>query len=761
MLQGSGRRIVVPLLFTWAVFIGGGFYGIYDVRLRILSLALAGIGLATWMALGRGRQEGMPRSVLSPALAVALASFALSLATSRQPRVGIEYLAWATVLSGLYLLLVRLNAHSATRLVIGQVTVALFVTLATLYLAVVSLHWVEFWTLVGRITAPPLRPLAESLTFGNPSAVMTVSTLLLAASVAAIGIDTPVRRVAVGLLAALGAVVVVISGSRSGWFGLTIAVAVTGGIWLARSGVSSPSRHRYRRYLRWAPILALAGAAMSSLLLLLAPGILLRAGSGGEQLRAGFWLVAARMFGASPIVESGPGMWVVDRVQYTTPPETDYYIPYAHDLYVQSASEFGVLGIFAGLFAIMLLARLIFAALSSPDGLRRRYAWASLFATIYFGAHQLLDFYANMPAALLAFAIPIAMLDATADGAPFHFRLGLPRRVIQLSWIGATLGAFIVLAWAESSALCLQSANDAFAARSYSDAATAASLAVAIDPTMPANQFALGLGQAALGNKAQAAVAFGTATSVDDLPASWIDLAALRAESGDSSGASDALRHAMRLGYQQPALLVAAAKVSAELGRSDDAITFLTSAVTQAPTLAGDSYWMSDPDLAPLWPKVRGALAQTGIDIQLGTAMALGDAGRARTIANSIENAAAREKAQEDVGAWFGDRALYRQVLDEAESNPLDASAVTWAARLALRYRDPVNAARLERWSDLLSGYGVGGYEVHVHPGTWSGPAAGLTGTFYGQYTYRRPTPPDQLLITLPHLLYEPPSPLP
>ena len=64
--------------------------------------------------------------------------------------------------------------------------------------------------------------------------------------------------------------------------------------------------------------------------------------------------------------------------------------------------------------AIAALGWLVLGGMRDPDPTRRRWGWAAFFGVVYFGTHQLLDFYANMPAILFAFAIPIAWLDATA-----------------------------------------------------------------------------------------------------------------------------------------------------------------------------------------------------------------------------------------------------------------------------------------------------------------------------------------------------------
>ena len=49
---------------------------------------------------------------------------------------------------------------------------------------------------------------------------------------------------------------------------------------------------------------------------------------------------------------------------------------------------------------------------------RRWLGYLTAIALVYFAVHNILDFYANMPAVLFAVAVPIAYLDATAPGDP-------------------------------------------------------------------------------------------------------------------------------------------------------------------------------------------------------------------------------------------------------------------------------------------------------------------------------------------------------
>src|SRR5439155_874366 len=77
------------------------------------------------------------------------------------------------------------------------------------------------------------------------------------------------------------------------------------------------------------------------------------------------------------------------------------------------------------------LAWLVLTAGRSTDPVRRRWAWLTGLGLIYFGVHDLLDFYPNMPAALFAAALPLALLDAgtNLEAKPSFGRARLPSRL--------------------------------------------------------------------------------------------------------------------------------------------------------------------------------------------------------------------------------------------------------------------------------------------------------------------------------------------
>src|SRR5439155_22284274 len=88
----------------------------------------------------------------------------------------------------------------------------------------------------------------------------------------------------------------------------------------------------------------------------------------------------------------------------------------------------------------------------SHDAVQRRWSWVAAAGLGYFFLHQLLDFYANMPAFLFAAAVPIAYLDArTGHGGNSSLRqvVHLPQAAKRLgSAVGAAVVAVCVVALA-------------------------------------------------------------------------------------------------------------------------------------------------------------------------------------------------------------------------------------------------------------------------------------------------------------------------
>jgi tetratricopeptide (TPR) repeat protein len=753
--------IAILLLALWLVFVGGGWQGIHTTALRLASVVLAGAGLAAWAVAAMLRPAWRPASMLLPAWVAALFSLGVSTAASRYPRVSVEYLAYAIILGALYLLLVRLLAQPFFRARLGALAVGLCLVVSLAFLVLVVEHWIDWWALVGRITVPPLRPDFEGLTFGNPSAVLTMAVLTLCPAVAHLGGSAAGRRVAAGL--AIGvALVIVLSGSRAGWLAIALAIAIVGGAWLLTDGRSA-ARTFASAVLRQGParLVTIAGGAMVAFAAVaLAPAVLRRLTEGGEDLRAGYIAAAVRMSGEAPLLGTGPGTWVVQRIRYTLPTEVDYYIPHAHDVPAQTAAELGMVGSVAGVVLLASLAWLIRDALRDGDAARRRWGWAAAFSLVYFGAHQLFDFYLNMPAFLFAAALPLAWLDATAVRRPRIAGRLLPTSLGRWPALGATalVGIAVAVAvWVE-----IPAARHAEAVRLANGGEWAAGdaparAAAALDPGLPPYLLTEGLTAARAGDHERAATAFRRSVLLDDLPEAWLDLAAAEAALGRAAAASEALERAVRLGLQRPAVAMAAGDLAQRIGERELALKAYTRALVAAPSLAGDPWWLEEPDRAALFAEARDeAIRIAGPPRDWEIALMSGDVRQARLLAGGFAYPSGLTAAQV-IDAWSGDRDAHEAVLQRCAARPLDLTGLAWCARLEGRVGRVQEANRYRAWSNtVVGGSYAAGAELRVRRGPQVGRSdAGDPARFYGHYTYRRPTPWDLLVPDLIHLALE------
>src|SRR3970282_1963039 len=147
-MRRYGAWVAVLLLTTYLVFVGGGWSGLYESSLRTASVALGALALLAWMIVAWRSPEWRPRSVLLPALVVALGSLAVSTVLSRHPRQSVEYLGYAILLAALYLLLVRLLPERFFRTRIGALSVMLVVVVGSAYAVANVAHWISWWQVI-------------------------------------------------------------------------------------------------------------------------------------------------------------------------------------------------------------------------------------------------------------------------------------------------------------------------------------------------------------------------------------------------------------------------------------------------------------------------------------------------------------------------------------------------------------------------------------------------------------------------------------
>ncbi|MFN8629642.1 MAG: hypothetical protein U0838_04770 [Chloroflexota bacterium] len=78
-------------------------------------MVIAAAVLLVWLLIAWRRPSLRPRSRLAPMLAIAVAVLAATTLTSRNPRISLDFVTYAVLLAGLYLLLVTILRRPALR----------------------------------------------------------------------------------------------------------------------------------------------------------------------------------------------------------------------------------------------------------------------------------------------------------------------------------------------------------------------------------------------------------------------------------------------------------------------------------------------------------------------------------------------------------------------------------------------------------------------------------------------------------------------
>jgi O-antigen ligase len=753
--------LALVLLTAYFVFLGGASPGLLFPHVRLFSVVLVAGVLLAWAIAARRNPTFAPRSAIWPALIVTLGVFTISTLLSSNVRISVEYLAYAVILVVLYLLLVVVVSKPALRVRVIGLAGALAALISVLYIIQVVRHWMEWWAAVGRFAIPPLRPAFEGLVFSDPGGTAAITSMLAASAVAWLAVRGRSQRAVAFVLAALVAVVVILTGARGAWLGVAVATVAVVVVALASPQLRAPIRDTAARIPRaWlvAGIGVLVVAAV-----LIGPTVMRRAISGGgDDLRLTLALTGIRQFATNPIDGGGPGMWVVHRAATTESDEVDYYIPHAHNIYAQTAAEFGILGIAAAAVALYFVTRLVLRALRNESVERRALGLAAVFTLTYFAVHQLVDMYVNVPAILFAAALPVALLDAQSNASDMPRAPSLPSVVRRLTGPAIAIAAVLSLsciAVISSRALPSISIGTLANGGEWPEAARVAAQVAAADPDLPAQRFLHGLTAAREGDNETAERELRASVEADDFAFSWLNLAALQLARDDGTSARASLDRAMRLGWQQPAISLPAGVLYLELDATGAATDAFAHALTIAPMLTDDPFWSQS-----------GAEIEAAHDAAVDQAIATADPGKATVIAvldgdfeRAREEAAklegpARTATVLGIDAWEGDPNARADLEKLAVSTPSLSSAVVWLGRLAARDGDLASVGRYRQWAAITSG--ILGSDFGEDVVVTDKPVAGLqvpgaNGNLQGWYVYVRQYPWDLVIPGLPKLTLE------
>jgi O-antigen ligase/tetratricopeptide (TPR) repeat protein len=749
-LSPAGILVLVGIATGLTVLVLGlgSFAGTLYTLIREASVAVAVIGLVAWLAVALVRPDLRPVSGLMGAFAAALAAFAVSAFASPQVRFAVDFLGYAVLLTALYLLFVRVWRSTAIAQRLEVLLIAACAATGILFVAAMVNLWATMWTAIGRFVVPPLRFGSEGLWTGTPNALAAFQVLLYCGVVTALAGRGRGGRIAAVVLGVFVSVDVALSASRGAWLGVGLATLVTAVAWLLtrdRTALRAAWTRAWtgrNRLIVFGGVVAALGVFAVGVVAVL-PRL---TDTGGAGLRTTLIAASVRMFQAVPLTGLGPGTWAPNRLAYTKAGEIDYYIPHAHNVPAETLAEFGIVGVVAAVVVVMLLVRLIVTGLRRGTGPERGLALAALFACTYIAGQQLVDAWIHQPAVLFALAIPIARLDAALVDPPAPKSPWRGRLLSAVLLVAVLVGAGAAL-WPEPAAQldleAVAAADRAEWQEAYDDATNAA----AVDPLMPPYQLMRGLSAAHLGDLATARDALALAAT-DDLPATWIDLAAVQARLGNTNGATDSLARGTRLGVQQPAIAIAAAGLYQGLGNRAEAIRMLAAAFSELPSLAADPTWRT-ADWAPI---ADGAIADAMAQPDRWQAMLVAlEAGRlddAQTIAAEVPEAD-RDLARTVVAAWTGDQQAFAALHEAARADPVDETLVSMCRRVA-SVHDP--SGTTPGWA-CDGGWYFGQYPVAtIGDGPVEASLPGADAYWHGSYVYRRPGPIDLLVPWLLHI---------
>ncbi|MEO8393644.1 MAG: O-antigen ligase family protein, partial [Chloroflexota bacterium] len=349
-------------------------------------------------------------------------------------------------------------------------------------------------------------------------------------------------RIGFGLLALLLIVVMFLTGSRGGWISVGAGVAVFIALQLFRDPRLQKIVRRYAIPLLIA-VVVVGGLGVLALLRISAdPGH-----SSGDVLRFDLWKGALQIVRDHPFFGVGAGLFGQTYRLYRDPTYVDNRLGTAHNFYLNSLAENGVIGILIALVIAVLLLRAWWKLWRSAETPARQVHLAGAFAALIgFGVQSFFDTFTGLPLVLLGLGLIAYCVT------PIRSRIDAP---LKGSLQAARLSLILLLIFGVAMILS-DRAQAAFNA-GVNGSVEQAQQAVTSDPDlrlyMLENAYLTGL----KGDPEKAITEYRRALELEpSWDTGWINLAALNQRQGDTAGALDALQKAISIDNRNGALLM-------------------------------------------------------------------------------------------------------------------------------------------------------------------------------------------------------------
>ncbi|MCC6803231.1 MAG: O-antigen ligase family protein, partial [Anaerolineae bacterium] len=535
------------LAATYFALVGGTYY--YQIfAVRAFQHLFVTVVLGAWLALRLARRRGLPPTPLNPLLYLGVVVWCASALVSLDPRMALENL-WLplTNLGFFFIIVDQLQRGRESRVVETQfLLAALVVILAGAQLGSWFFGWgfatptVGWISVLGGDIPFPLAsprlfvPLGVSTWLAAYSAPLAVVAFAWGFSV-----QQRAARLAFWLLAALLAIIMLLTNSRGGWISLGAGLGVFALLQVAHS---QRLRQIVRRFI--VPI-ALGIVALVTVAALVLARLSADPGhTAGDVLRFDLWRGALDIAAGHPVLGVGPGEFGRAYRLYRDPTYVDNRLGTAHNVYLNTLAETGIAGALVALGLGALLLRSwwrLWRSAETPT--RRRHLEGALAGLVGFGAHSFFDTFTIVPLALLALGLTAYCVTTTRQ------RSDPP---LVGSRAAAIVGLILIVGY--GAGLALSDQAQAIISTSVTERSLdAARQAEALDPSL--RLYAL---QVAYLTEGDAAIpAYEHALVLEPTwDTGWINLAALYARQGATAQALDALQTAINLDNRSGALLM-------------------------------------------------------------------------------------------------------------------------------------------------------------------------------------------------------------
>jgi Lipid A core - O-antigen ligase and related enzymes len=585
----------------------------------MMSAVIAIVVLAGWAIVALVRPAWRPRHDLLLPIAAVFLVFCLASLDSQRPRLTQDAILQAGELVLMFLLLTRLATDAFFRPRLVRVVAGVTIIILSAYALQVLIAWGIWWSSLGQLSAPPLRPPPAALSVVSPwlavllglldlaNVNLTAGICLLAGPFAAVVVWRRSTSLGVGV-AAMGSFVLLASGSRGALVGAIVAGIVAGALAISVmvTGSDRGLGVRMRATPRSLIATAIAGLLLVGAFVALAPAFLQRFVGGIDEARVSLYRATLTLIAEHPILGTGPGTWPILHLGVTPEGARDIVQHHAHDTYLQTLSDSGIVGAIACLALALLVIRRLWTVFRTCDRADRAMVGAILVGLAGAAGHAISDNLVDLP----TYCLILLALVAIGLGTRAH---SAPEPSHSTGWAGHAVMALVVLAivmpmptilahaGAEAQSALAREAADR---GDWAQAEVFAREAVRADPGLTLYRIELGLAMAHLG-RPEARTVLEQAAAEDPLPHLQLSVAMLALADGDPVAALDAALLAKSRSTGEAIIDLNLGEIAFNVGRRDLAVEAWGNAISMNVELAGSSFFS-----APARRDLRNAAIQ-------------------------------------------------------------------------------------------------------------------------------------------------------